>query len=116
MGCNADPTEFSAGSYRELRSRHGPSELSRPKGTDNNQSLDWLQLCNDQSLRADWPRRENNIGTAVLGKPLRRTQLRAANLESFQPREKEWARRGRWGLRQVPSMPLVYSATGREIY
>lgn len=37
-----------------LLSRHGPSELSRPKGTDNNQSLNWLQLCNGRSLKLDW--------------------------------------------------------------
>lgn len=67
------------------QSRHGPSELSWPKGTDNNQSLDWLQLCNGQSLRADWLKREHDLGTAVLGKPQRRTQLRAVKLESFQP-------------------------------
>lgn len=72
---------------------HGPSGLSLTgaRVPGNKQSLDWLHPCKNQSLRTGCLRREHDLGMVLFSsrQAPEGTQLRAANLEIFQPPRQE---------------------------
>lgn len=100
---NADPTEFSAGSYRELRSRQALQSCPGPRAQVT--TSHWTGHSSVTTSRGGQTVPEGSVTwgshSSVLGKPQRRTQLGAVKLETAGG--KEWASRGRWESRQTPT-------------